>query len=138
LAFQFYKQYAKMPPDRAASEVAAINVSKPVRVGPPPPCPSQQAQWQTPGKSQGQYYADEGTAPTKLGIHDEGDLGPGTPVKPKESKLYDVPPESPYLESSAAPAQDKWSVSGEEHPTEGGATQRYVPRASSNVTPVKE
>lgn len=135
VATQFYSQYAKLSPERSASEVAAINTTQPVRVGPPPSCPSPQAQWQTPGKAQGQYYADEGVKPTNLGIHDEGDLGPGTPVKPKQAKLYDVPSDAPYLESTAAPADDSWSVSGQTHPTQGGATQRYVPRASSAVTP---
>jgi hypothetical protein len=135
VAMQFYQQYGKTSPANAIKEVRAIDTTQPVRVGPPPPCPSPQAQWQTPGKSQGQYYADDGVQPTYLGVHHEGDLGPNTPIQPKETKMYDVPPDAPYLESTAGSAQDSWSVSGQTHPTQGGATQRYVPRASSNVTP---
>jgi hypothetical protein len=137
VAFQFYDQYGKASPANAIRDVRAIDTTQPVRVGPPPPCPSPQAQWQTPGAPQGQYYAHDGVQPTNLGIHDEGNLGPGTPLQAKESQMYDVPPDAPYLESTAAPTPDSWSVSGQTHPTEGGGTQRYIPRASSDVTPAK-
>jgi hypothetical protein len=137
VAAKFYQQYGKASPESAAREVRAIDTTQPVRVGPPPPCPSPQAQWQTPGKAQGQYYADDGVQPTRLGIHHEGDLGPGTPVQPKQPQMYEVPSDAPYLESTAAPGPDSWSVSGQTHATQGGGTQRYVPRASSDVTPAK-
>lgn len=137
LAAQFYRQYGKVESEAVIlAEVNGIDLSRPVLVG--HPCPIRQAQWQVPGGRQGQYYADAFTPPTKLGIHDQGasmgDAGWGSgPVLPKIMKLYNVPADAPCLESVAAAVADTWSVKGEAHETEGGAVQRYIPRASAHV-----
>ena len=67
-------------------------------------------------------------------------MGPGGwgtgPVQPKVSQSYNVPPETPYMQSTAAPVKDTWSVPGQKHGTDGGGEQRFIPRKDTNVTPV--
>jgi len=114
----------------ARQEMKGIDFNKPVKTGPPPPCPTPQGQWQRPGGRQGQYYADDGTKPTNLGIHDKA-TNPNTgATESKVSKNYDMDPKTPYMESTAAPVKDTWSRPGHQHGTDGGATQRYVPNQS--------
>lgn len=141
LAKRFYKQHGKVydpniggfrnpTAKEARAQINGIDMNKPVKFGPPPPCPSPQSSWQIPaanGGRQGQFYADGGCSPTSLGIHDKGtDRNTGEPV-PKKEVPYNVDPKAPYLESTAAPVKDTWSRPGHAHGTEGGATQRYIP-----------
>jgi hypothetical protein len=106
-----------------------IDFTKPVVSGPPPPPPTQLGQWQAPGASRGSYFAPQGTPPTKLGIGDTGTAWtlPGEPVLSKEERVHKIHPTSPYLQSTAAPANDTWSVPGMVQPAKGGGSQYFIP-----------
>ena len=110
--------------------VNGTDLRKPVIVGPPPEMkPSRQYQTQGKGRPQGQYYGDEDAKPTELGIAGI-DRGPDGRYRSKEKQGYDIDPDAPYMESTAAPINDDWSVKGQEVPTRGGARQRVVPDRS--------
>ena len=96
-------------------------------MGPPPKTPEKLEQWQRPGGRQGQFYAEPGTRPQALGIHDKGVDDSGALV-PKVAKTYDMNQDGqPYMQSTAAPIKDTWSHEGHSHYAEGGARQYYVP-----------
>jgi hypothetical protein len=135
VATQFYDQYGKMPPERSASHVAAIDATKPIKIGPPPSLAKDQYQSRIVGRGTGQYFSDPGVEPTKLGILDRGNIAQDAPVYPRIAERYTVSPDAPYLESTSAPVIDDFSIVGESHPVEGGATQRFIPAAST--TPKK-
>jgi RHS repeat-associated protein len=133
IAKRFYKQQGEMTASQARSHMRGIDFERPLTIGPPPPCPNLQHQWQPRGGRQGQYYGDPGVPPGAFGIHDKGVTNGPTgwgsgPVEPKVAKPYRIPPDTPYMQSTAAPVKDTWSVPGTSHRTPGGATQRYVPR----------
>ena len=140
IAKRFYKQYGGMNASGARSHMRGIDFDKPLIIGPPPTCPTSQRQWQPPGGRKGQYYGDAGVPPGAFGIHDEGVTmgkdGWGTgPVMAKIDKPYQVPADAPYMQSTAAPVKDTWSIPGEAHRTPGGATQRYIPKGTVEDTP---
>ncbi len=140
LAKRFYKQKAGMTAAEARNHMRGIDFDEPVTMGPPPAAPGTQVQYQVPGGRQGQYYADPDATPSQLGIHDQGaTMGPdgwGTgPVAGKTPVTYDVDPSTQYMQSTAAPVKDTWSVPGHSYGTEGGATQRFIPSGSDGVSP---
>jgi hypothetical protein len=108
------------------SELVGHDFSKPVIVGPPPPCPASQWQWQTPNGAQGQYYAERSAVPDGLGIARDGtDYRTGVVIE-KVQTQFRMDSDAPYLKSTAAPAIDNWSVPGREVPTSGGDIQYVV------------
>ncbi|MGD0674448.1 MAG: PAAR-like domain-containing protein [Polyangiaceae bacterium] len=140
VAKRFYKQKGAMTAAEARNHMRGIDFTKPLSVGPPPPIPSPQACWQNPGgdpKRPGQYFADPGTSPGSLGIAKNGnafgahgEYGAG-PMGPKQATNYGMDPTTTYMQSTAAPVNDTWSAPGHSYGTEGGATQRFVPRADN-------
>jgi len=112
-----------------ADQLAAIDYNDPVVVGPPPPCQRDMKQWQAAGNDRGSYYADERTTPSQLGIGDEGKAWnhPGQPVVRKTASPCTIDPSTPYMESTAGPADDTWSVPGRSQPAPGGGRQTYIP-----------
>jgi hypothetical protein len=138
VAKRFYKQRAGMTAKQARSHMRGIDFDNPLTLGPPPPCPPAQTQWQAPGGNPGQYYGDAGDLPDKFGIHDKGaTMGPdgwGTgPVKSKVPTEYEIAPETPYMGTTAAPVKDSWSVPGHSYGTGGGTIQRFIPKGSPGV-----
>lgn len=115
------------PPNRKqiASQLKGHDLSKPVKVGPPPPCPSVQVQFQRPGGFQGSYYTNPGSNSSSVGISSYARAPNGQFVQ-KVVKQYNVNPKAPYLESTAARVRDTWSAKGMSIPTEGGAIQRVI------------
>jgi RHS repeat-associated protein len=111
------------------SQLRGHDLDQPVKVGPPPECPSPQGQWQRKGGNQGSYYADQGTKPTEIGISSYSRGSDGR-YESKEQKPYNVNPDAPYLESTSAPVNDTWSVKGQDVPAKGGGTQRVIPDRS--------
>jgi hypothetical protein len=133
VASQFYREHGGgMSESQIADHVRGIDFTEPVKAGPPPPAPAVQHQWQVTGARQGSYYADSGTAPTNLGINAEGrGMGPNGwatgEIEPKVAQPFEVPSDTPYLQSTSAPYLDTHSVPDMPMMTEGGATQRYIP-----------
>jgi hypothetical protein len=122
------------------SELACIDYNKPVTTGPPPPCPSPIGQWQAPGGNRGSYFAPAGTQPGQLGIGSQGTAWnqPGKPVVAKQETMHTIPPNQPYMTSTASPANDTWSTPGTPQPAPGGGTQIQVPggvNPNSGITP---
>lgn len=100
-------------------------MSKPVTVGPPPPCPATQYQWQRPNGFQGSYYTDKSATPESVGIAAQAEDAHGNIVD-KVQKPYSVDPNAPYVQSTAAPTNDTWSIPGQSIPTQGGGVQRTI------------
>jgi hypothetical protein len=119
------KTFRKPNDAEIENQLNGHDLSKPVIVGPPPDCPTPQWQWQRENGNQGSYYTDQRATPTEVGISDHTEAADGTPV-PKVQKPYEVDPNAPYLESTAAPVDDKWSVTGKAIPAKGGGTQRVI------------
>jgi Bacterial toxin 46 len=117
--------YGPMTKQQIQSHLNGYDMSKPVKVGPPPPCPAKQYQWQRPNGNQGMYYADKGATPDELGISAQAGDASGNTYN-KVQKAYEVDPNAPYIESTSAPAQDTWSQPGKTVPTSGGGTQRTI------------
>ncbi len=119
-----------LTPQEQQSELDCIDFNKPVRAGPPPPLPQPVGQWQAPNGQRGNYFAPPGTPPDQLGIGSNGidysQPPPRSPV-PKQCTPYNTSPDTPYLQSTAAPANDTWSTPGQPQPAMGGGTQYYVP-----------
>jgi hypothetical protein len=119
------KGYGPMNQQQVSGHLNGYDMTKPVTVGPPPPCPAKQYQWQRQNGNQGMYYSDQATTPDELGIAGQAGDGNGN-VVPKVQKPYQVDPDAPYVESTSAPAQDTWSIPGQTVQTNGGATQRTI------------
>lgn len=146
VAKRFYKQHGKIwDPNlnggrggtrnptaaEARPQLKGIDYSKPVTMGPPPATPDTLDQWQRPGGRQGQFYAEPGTSPGELGIHDKAADASGNQV-PKVNKPYAMNQDGqPYMKSTAAPIKDTWSNPGHGHYAPGGGSQYYVPNQSS-------
>jgi hypothetical protein len=92
-----------------------------------------QTQFQRKNGNQGSYYTDEGTKPTEIGISPYA-RGKDGRYESKEAKRYDMNSNAPYLESTAAPVNDNWSVKGQDVPAKGGGVQRVVPDRSMATT----
>lgn len=118
-------QYRKPTPSEIGEQLKGHDFRKPVRVGPPPSAPSPQYQRQAQGGHQGQYYSEKDAEPTEVGIAGVTRDNKGR-YQSKEQTAYEVDPSAPYLESTAAPCEDTWSVEGQAVPTRGGATQRVI------------
>jgi RHS repeat-associated protein len=142
---EFLKQYGKewdpktksyKPPNnrQIRDQMKGHDLSRPIKVGPPPAITKPQTQYQGPAGHQGSYYTDKGTTPDQAGIASYTRNPDGTFVQktPKECKLD---PKAPYLESTCAPCTDDWSVKGIDVPTNGGGTQRVVGDRGS-ATPI--
>jgi len=80
-------------------------------------------QWQLPGVSQGNYYANPGSKPTELGISAEARNRNTGKVEKKVANKYIVVEDIEVLESTAAPYPDKHSMPPKVIKTDGGATQ---------------
>jgi hypothetical protein len=74
---------------------------------------------------QGAYYSEKNATPTEASIAGitRGDDGR---YVAKVQKAYEIDPNAPYLESTAAPYPDTWSVKGQRVMTKGGAIQRAI------------
>jgi uncharacterized protein RhaS with RHS repeats len=107
------------------------DVTKPVRTGPPPRLKSPQYQWQRKKGHKGQYFADKDSTPSEVGISPTARDKRGRYTS-KEQKAYKVKRTAPYLESTAKPVNDDWSLRGKNQekgqpvPTKGGAKQRVI------------
>lgn len=142
-----YRKYAKdgtfelVPLDKARydGQMAAIDWSKPVTVGPPPkvPPPRQFVQWQAPGNipPSGGYFSTPESQPEMLGIgrrsivwNRDGSRGPVVERVPHVFQVDDAPN---YIASTAAPTQDRWSVPGVVQPANGGGPQWFIPEAQA-------
>lgn len=147
IARAFYEEQAKgsnsefWNDDRISDHLKGIDYSKPVKVRTSPP-PTEVVQWQTPGGSQGTYYAEPGTEPNELGIGNYG--AENGRVVEKVPKDYTLAQNTPILESTAAPMNDTWSVApgkvgkpgqlgqvGIIQETGGGGTQYFAPNRSA-------
>lgn len=129
------------PLDRARfkGQMAAIDWSKPVTVGPPPkiPPPNQFVQWQAPGNipPAGGYFSTSGAQPENLGIgrrsivwNRDGTRGPAVERVPH---VFDVEDAPNYIASTAAPTNDRWSIPGVVQPATGGGPQWFIPEAQA-------
>ena len=115
------------------SELACTDYHRPVDIGPPPPISGRTLyQYQPPGGNRGSYYAQSAsTQPHELGIGGEGKAWsqPGQPVVPKQQNQHHVSDSStPYLVSTASPADDTWSNPGTTQHAPGGGQQTYIPQ----------
>jgi RHS repeat-associated protein len=129
---RFYDRNGNLRKTTKADVQGVVNgtdLSKPVTTGPPPPVKSPQYQTQGKGRGKGQFYADDEARPTDIGIAGI-DRGPDGRYRSKEKKGYEIDDDATYMESTAAPINDNWSVKGQEVPTRGGAQQRVVPDRS--------
>jgi hypothetical protein len=121
--------FVKMDETEVLSQMKGHDFTKPIIAGPPPPVGPNGAgtlyQWQRLNGGQGQYYADAMSKPESLGIASQASDGSGNVVSKIQVK-YTADPEAPYLQSTAAPATDTWSIRGQEIATPGGDTQWVV------------
>lgn len=130
------------PLDRARfkGQMAGIDWSKPVRVGPPPrvPPPREFVQWQAPGNvpPAGGYFSTPDAKPEMLGIgkrstvwNRDGTRGPTVERVPHAFEVEDAPN---YIASTAAPTNDRWSVPGVVQPATGGGPQWFIPEAQAD------
>jgi RHS repeat-associated protein len=110
------------------------DLTKPVRTGPPKRLKSPQYQYQRKNGNQGQYYGDKDSTPSELGISPIARDKRGR-YQAKEQKPYKVSRTAPYLESTAKPINDDWSLRGAKQPrgepgqsvpAKGGAKQRVI------------
>jgi len=139
----FNRDTGKLEPldeKRFRGQMKAIDWTKPVQVGPPPsmPPPQEFVQWQAPGNipPAGGYFSTTGTQPESLGI---GRLGTawsrrGQPVMRKVPHRFEVRSGSRrrYIRSTAAPANDDWSIKGGRvQRASGGGPQWFVPDAQA-------
>jgi uncharacterized Zn-binding protein involved in type VI secretion len=89
-------------------------------------------QYTVPGKT-GQYFSDSpNVSPDQLGINNRAliDAEGSSPPRiiPKQLKSFTIGRDTTGLESTAAPINDTWSVSGQPKWVNGGATQVYIPK----------
>ncbi|MFZ5892267.1 MAG: polymorphic toxin type 46 domain-containing protein [Myxococcota bacterium] len=124
------KSYKPPTKKQVRDQLRGHDMSKPVKVGPPPPAPSPQHQWQRKNGFQGSYYGDKSTTPSELGISPYS-RGKDGRYESKQQKPYAVDPKTPYLESTSAPVNDTWSVKGQPVPAKGGGIQRVIPDRSA-------
>jgi hypothetical protein len=119
--------YQKPTTKQIQDQMKGHDLSKPVKVGPPPDCPSPQYQYQRQfnPRRQGSYYGGQDSRPTDLGIAGY-DRGPDGRYRSKIQQPHTIDPNAPYLESTAAPVGDFWSVDGQTVDTRGGHTQRVI------------
>ncbi len=109
-------------PQDVNNHIKGHDLTQPLFVGPPPPAPAQQTQYQTSKdpRGPGQYFADSGFTPNELGIASHG----GNPPVAKTAFPTSNDPNTPYLQSSNAATYDTWSQPGQDIWTHGGGVQR--------------
>lgn len=129
------------PLDRARfkGQMAGIDWSKPVTVGPPPkvPPPSQLVQWQAPGNvpPAGGYFSTPDSQPERVGVGKKSMVwnrdGTRGPVVDRVPHIFEVEDAPHYIASTAAPANDRWSIPGVVQPATGGGPQWFIPAAQA-------
>jgi RHS repeat-associated protein len=109
-------------PQDVNNHIKGHDLTQPLFVGPPPPAPAQQTQYQTSKdpRGPGQYFADSGFTPNELVIASHG----GNPPVAKTAFPTSNDPNTPYLQSSNAATYDTWSQPGQDIWTHGGGVQR--------------
>jgi hypothetical protein len=114
------------------------SLNAPVRVGPAPPSDTPLDQWQPPGGDRGNYFATAGQKPDQLGINPQAKAWnqPGQPVMAREPTAHAVDPKTPYMQSTAAPVTDDWSVPGQPYDASGGGAQQYMPSGCDSGSPL--
>jgi RHS repeat-associated protein len=121
------------------AQLSGIDFTKPVRAGPPPPLPETLTQYHVPGRK-GQFFAPEGTSASQVGLGAEGTDPSTGAVVDKTNDTYLMQnsdgESSDYLQSTAGPKDDVWSVADKVQPSTGGGTQYYVPNQgmTTNLT----
>jgi len=132
-----YEKLVPLDETRYEGQMAAIDWSRPVKVGPPPgmPPPEEFVQWQAPGNvpPSGGYFSTLGTEPERLGIGRKATkwTDPDRPVVEKVPYVYVVDGAPRYIQSTAARAVDTWSAQGKVQVASGGGPQWFVPEAQS-------
>jgi RHS repeat-associated protein len=109
-----------------AGESNGHDYSHPVFIGPPPPQPTTQGQWQAHG-GVGGYFGDSdlGGTPHDYGVHDEGWNRDTRTVQRKQLNVLEmVNGNEPYIQSRNAACIDRWSNKPNEYWTYGGGVQR--------------
>ena len=107
-----------------------VDMTKPVKVGPPPILPKEQklVQWQAAGNSRGAFFSTTSVKPSEIGIDDVATAWgvPGAPILKKDRKVYvfRLNQSSNYMQSTSK--------------TEDGAVQWYIPDAANPETTVEE
>jgi hypothetical protein len=121
------RHFVKMDEVEIRNQLAGIDLTKPVSACPPPEFSpdTRLYQWQAPGRHSGQYFAEASSVPDKLGISAQAADARGVLVK-KIRTAYQVEPQAPYLKSTAAPANDSWSIPGQTIETSGGDAQYII------------
>lgn len=125
---------------RYEGQMAAIDWSKPVTVGPPPdvPPPERFVQWQAPGNipPTGGYFSVPDAKPEMLGIGSRSIVwnrdGSRGPVVERVPHIFEVQSAPSYIASTAAPTADRWSVPGLVQPASGGGPQWFIPEAQAS------
>lgn len=139
IAADYYKRHnPNISPADLDSNLEGINFNHPVRIVRIPPDGAGPGgavmyQYSFPGRAPGQYFAaDPDVSPTELGVNGRVRLDPdgNTPprIVPRERRAYSVAEDHPVesLRSTAAPIQDKWSISGQPEMTKGGGEQSVI------------
>ncbi len=121
------------------SHIDGIDLSKPVQAGPPPPIPESLTQYHVPTRK-GQYFAPAGSSASSLGLGPQGTDPRDGSLCTKSCDTYNMrgsDGSSPdYLNSTASPKTDTWSVKDSPQPSTGGGNQYYVPdqNKTTNLT----
>jgi hypothetical protein len=132
-----YEKLVPLDESRYEGQMAAIDWSKPVKIGPPPsmPPPEEFVQWQAPGNipPSGGYFSTPGTPPEQLGIGRKATAwkDPKRPVVEKVPYAFRVDGAPQYIQSTAAKAVDTWSAQGTRQVAAGGGRQWFVPTAQA-------
>lgn len=124
VAYDFYKKEG-MPPSKIEGHTAGIDFSKPVEII-SLPVGKTVNQYQVPGGPQGNYYAEPGIPPTKLGISDKAKNWKTGEIVTKEVNVYETNSSVKVLRSTAARIDDTWSIPNEITKTDGGAVQFFT------------
>ncbi len=124
IAFEFYNDQG-MPKHKIEGHLSVINFAEPVEIVTLPKGKNV-TQYQVPNGPQGNYYANPGTPPDKLGISDKAkDWGTGEIVT-KEANSYETNGQVTVLKSTASKIDDTWSIPGSTISTSGGDTQFFT------------
>ena len=132
------KKLRKVTKKEVEEQTNGASLDHPVRIGPAPPSDTPLQQWQAPGNDRGNYFAPAGQSPDQLGINPQGKAWnqPGQPVLAKEPTPHHVAPDTPYMQSTAAPVTDTWSVPGDPYDAAGGGNQQYMPAGCDSGSPL--
>ncbi|MGI9283268.1 MAG: polymorphic toxin type 46 domain-containing protein, partial [Endozoicomonas sp.] len=124
VAHQFYAEQG-MPVAKIEGHLSGIDFSKPVEVTELPKGKAVH-QYQVPGGPQGNYYAEPGIKPEKLGISDKAKDWNTGEIIVKEVNIYETENSVKILKSTAAEIDDTWSIPGETIRAEDGANQYFT------------